>query len=100
MGRRRRRGDRALTRYEEATRAFLQAVKLKPEELGGYRLLAQTFDRSEEAFDDAAGAFRELLAREAANPWARYFEALATFQQASGREMRVGWRPAPKRCWR
>ena len=72
-----------LTRYEEATRAFLQAVKLKPEELGGYRLLAQTFDRSEEAFDDAAGAFRELLAREAANPWARYFEALATFQQAS-----------------
>ncbi len=72
-----------LTRYEEATRAFLQAVKLRPQEPLGYRLLAQTFDRSEEAFDDAAGAFRELLERQAENPWALYFEALAAFRQAS-----------------
>ena len=72
-----------LTRYEEATRAFVHAVKLRPKELMGYHFLSQTFDQSEEAFDDAVGSFRELLNRDAANPWARYFEALATFRQAS-----------------
>ncbi len=72
-----------LTRHEEAVRAFLQAVKLKPEEPMGYHLLAQAFDRSEEAFDDAVDAFRELLKRQAENPWARYFEASATFRQAA-----------------
>ena len=72
-----------LTRHEEATRAFLNAVRLRPGELMGYRLLAQAFDQSEEAFDEAVRSFRDLLKRDATNPWARYFEALATFRQAS-----------------
>lgn len=72
-----------LTRYEEATRALLRAVSLRPAELLGYRLLAQAFDQSDRAFGDAVACFRELLARDAANPWARYFEALATLRQAS-----------------
>lgn len=72
-----------LTQYEEATRAFLKAVELKPDELMGYQLLSQTFDQSEEAFEDAVGSFKELLNREAANPWARYFEALTIYRHAS-----------------
>ena len=72
-----------LTQYEEATRAFLKAVELKPGELMGFRLLAQAFDRSETAFDDAVRSFRALLDRDSANPWARYFEALATFREGS-----------------
>ena len=72
-----------LTRYEDATRAFLSAVKLRPDEMAGYHLLSQAFDQSEQAFGDAVLSFRELLNRDAANPWARYFEALATFRQAS-----------------
>ena len=72
-----------LTRYEEATQAFLKAVALKPEELMGYHLLAQAFDRSDKAFDDALLSFRELLERDSSNPWARYFEALATFREGS-----------------
>ncbi len=72
-----------LTRYEEATTAFLRAVDLDPRQMAGYHLLAQAFDKSEEAFDDAVLCFRELLGREAANPWARYYDALATIRQAS-----------------
>ena len=72
-----------LTRYEEATQAFLKAVELKPGELMGYHLLAQAFDRSDTAFDDALRSFRELLERDPANPWARYFEALGTFREGS-----------------
>ena len=72
-----------LTQYEEATRAFLKAVELKPQELMGYQLLSQTFDKSEETFHEAVGSFRELRNREEENPWARYFEALATFRHAS-----------------
>ena len=72
-----------LTRYEEATQAFLKAVELRPEELMGYHLLAQAFDRSDTAFDDALRSFRELLERDPANPWARYFEALGTFRESS-----------------
>ena len=72
-----------LTRYEEATRAFLRAVELKPEALMGYQLLSQAFEQSKEAFDDAVGSFREFFKREAANPWAGYFEALASYRQAS-----------------
>lgn len=70
-----------LTRYEEATQAFLKAVELQPGELMGYHLLAQTFDRSDAAFDDALRCFRGLLEREPANRWARYFEALGTFRE-------------------
>ena len=72
-----------LTQYDEATQAFLKAVSLRPAALMGYQLLAQSFDRSDEAFDNAVRCFRELLDRDAANPWARYFEALATFRQAA-----------------
>ena len=72
-----------LTRYEEATQAFLNAVALKPNELRGYQLLAQAFDKSDERFDDAVRSFRGLLERDPANPWARYFEALATFREGS-----------------
>ena len=72
-----------LTRYEEATQAFLKAVQLKPGELMGYHLLAQAFDRSDTAFDDALRSFRELLERDPSNPWARYFEALGTFREGS-----------------
>ena len=72
-----------LTQYEQATRAFLNAVRLKPDELMGFHLLAQAFDRSEQAFDDAVLAYRKLLDRDPANPLAQYFEALATFRQAS-----------------
>ncbi|MCY4593817.1 MAG: tetratricopeptide repeat protein [Bryobacterales bacterium] len=72
-----------LTRYEEATQAFLKAVELKPEELMGYHLLAQAFDRSDTAFDAALSSFRGLLQREPENPWARYFEALGTFREGA-----------------
>ena len=72
-----------LTRYEEATRAFLKAIELKPGELMGYHLLAQAFDQSDTAFDDALRAFRDLLERDPASPWARYFEALGTFREGS-----------------
>ena len=33
----------------------------------GYRLLAQAFDQSEEAFDEAVRSFRDLLKRDATN---------------------------------
>ena len=72
-----------LTRYEDATRSFLEAVRLAPDELLGFHLLAQAFDRSEQAFDDAVLAFRQLLERDPSNPLAQYFEALATFRRAS-----------------
>lgn len=72
-----------LTQYEEATRAFLKAVGLVPDEMQGFHLLAQAFDRSEQAFDDAVLAFRQLLDRDTASPLAQYFEALATFREAS-----------------
>ena len=72
-----------LTRYEEATRAFLNAVRLRPEEMMGFHLLSQAFDQSEKAFEDALVSFRQLLERDPKNPLARYFEALATFRQAS-----------------
>ena len=72
-----------LTKHEESTRAFLQAVELRPAEVLGYLLMAQSFDRAEESFDEAVEAFRAFLAREPADPWARYFEALATYRQAS-----------------
>ena len=70
------------TRGEEATSAFLNAVTLRPEEMIGY-VLSQAFDQPEEAFDDAVLSFRELFDPDVANPWACYFEALATFRQAS-----------------
>ncbi|MDE0263184.1 MAG: tetratricopeptide repeat protein [Bryobacterales bacterium] len=72
-----------LTRYEEATRAFLNAVSLRPEEMMGFHLLSQAFDRSDHAFDSALLSFRQLLERAPMDPLARYFEALATFHQAS-----------------
>ena len=72
-----------LTQYDEASRAFLRAVELKPDALMGYQLLSQAFDQSEEAFEDAVSSFREFFEREAANPWAGYFEALASYRQAS-----------------
>lgn len=72
-----------LTQYEDATRAFLRAVELIPGEMAGYHLLAQAFDQSEEAFEDAVLSFRELLGRDASNPWARYYDALATIRQAT-----------------
>ena len=72
-----------LTRYEQATSAFLNAVRLRPAELMGFHLLAQAFDRSEQAFDDAVVAFRQLRERAPADPLARYFEALAMFRKAS-----------------
>ena len=72
-----------LTRYEEATRAFLNAVRLRPEEMMGFHLLSQAFDRSDEAFDSALLSFRQLLERAPTDPLARYFEALATLRQAS-----------------
>ena len=72
-----------LTRYEEATRALLRAVRLDPLEITGYHLLAQAFEHSEEAFDAAVQSLRELPGRDAGNPWARYYDALATIRQAS-----------------
>ena len=72
-----------LTRYEEATRAFLKAVTLKPGEMMGFHLLSQAFDQSEEAFEDALLAFRKLLESDPTNPLARYFEALATLRHSS-----------------
>ena len=71
-----------LTRYEEATRAFLNAVRLRPDEMMGFHLLSQAFDRSDEAFDSALLSFRQLLERDPTDPLARYFETLATFRQA------------------
>ena len=72
-----------LTRYEEATRAFLNAVKLRPGEMMGFHLLSQAFDQSEQAFEEALVSFRQLLDRDPTNPLARYFEALATLRGAS-----------------
>lgn len=72
-----------LTRYEEATHAFLNAVRLRPDEMMGFHLLSQAFDRSDEAFDSALLSFRQLLERDPTDPLARYFEALATLRQAS-----------------
>lgn len=72
-----------LTRYEEATRAFLNAVRLRPDEMMGFHLLSQAFDQSDEAFDSALLSFRQLLERAPTDPLARYFDALATFRQAS-----------------
>lgn len=72
-----------LTRYEEATRAFLKAVKLRPGEMMGFHLLSQAFDRSEQAFEEALVSFRQLLDRDPTNPLALYFEALATLRGAS-----------------
>ncbi|MDE0110596.1 MAG: tetratricopeptide repeat protein [Bryobacterales bacterium] len=72
-----------LTRYDQATRAFLNAVSLRPEEMMGFHLLSQAFDRSDEAFDGALRSFRQLLERNPTDPLARYFEALATVRQAS-----------------
>jgi len=72
-----------LTRHEEATRAFLNAVRLRPDEMMGFHLLSQAFDRSDEAFDSALLSFRQLLERDPTDPLARYFEAQATLRQAS-----------------
>ena len=71
-----------LTRYDEATRAFLTAVKLRPDALMGFQLLSQAFDEAEGAFDDAVDAFEGLRERQATNPWAVYLESLAAFRKA------------------
>lgn len=68
-------------RHDEATRAFLNAVRLRPRDLEGYRLVAQAFEQSDEAFEDAVACFRRLLELEPRDPWARYLEALATVRE-------------------
>ncbi len=72
-----------LTRHDEAARAFLQAARLRPAEMMGYRLLAQVFDQSEDAFGEAVRCLRQLAEREPENPWARYMGALATVRESS-----------------
>ena len=72
-----------LTQYEEATRAFLNAVRLRPDEMMGFHLLSQAFDRSEHTFEEALVSFRQLLDRDPTSPLARYLEALATVRGAS-----------------
>ncbi len=87
-----------LTRYEEATRAFLRAVSLRPAELMGYRLLAQAFDQSDQAFGDAV-AFLPGTARpgcgESMGPLLRGRGDIPPSLPA--REIRARWRPASKR---
>ena len=72
-----------LTQYEKATRAFLKAVELDPEELMAYNLLSQSFDQSEDAFAEAVNSFQKLFNRHPTGRWGQYFEALATYRRAT-----------------
>ena len=77
-------GAAALGKNESSKAAprFLKAIEFVPDGLLSYHLLSQSFDQAPQVFDEAVSRFKQFFLDHPENPWAGYYQALASFRAA------------------